>query len=98
MNQNKQTNLVYDQTKIRAIRERESIAPLVPCDNCGQDKKCKAYHLNEGNAILCASCFNKERIFQTSDEKGYTITDGSKDYYKRNFQSWWLTDWYGIES
>lgn len=82
----------------RLMASREFLAPLCFCDNCGQEKKLKAYHLGgSGNALLCQSCFRKEQIFQTSDEKGYTITDGSKDAYKRNFQSWADSDWYGID-
>jgi hypothetical protein len=85
-----------DYSKSREIAALESSAPLVPCDNCGNEAHCKPYGLNEGNAILCRSCWNKELRFQTTDEQGYTICDGSKDYYKRNFRSWVATNWYGL--
>lgn len=81
----------------RYYQSREYLAPLCTCDNCGQEKKLKPYKLNQGNALLCQSCFSLEQRFQTQDERGYTICDGSRDYHKRNFQSWHNTDWYGIE-
>jgi formylmethanofuran dehydrogenase subunit E len=80
-----------------AIRVLEPQVEPVTCDNCGELRPCKAYPLNEGNAILCQQCWQLEYKFQTSDVNGYSICDNSPNAHKRNQHLWCATGWYGLE-